>query len=74
MTNVHYEHGRSRQVEIHAGFRSFLGANAIYLSELREAVRITEDWPEHSRVRVEKSALVGDRLKITDTRKDWTDE
>lgn len=35
------------------------------------------DWidpvPASSRVRVEKSSLTGDRLKITDTRTDWSD-
>lgn len=69
--NIYRSEGRSRQVEIHAGYRSMLGSNSIYLSELREIVEATKDWPERCRVRVEKSSRVGDRIKITDSRADW---
>jgi len=69
----YYSEGRSRQLEIHAGYRSLFGANSIYLSELRKAVELTKDWPEKSRVRVEKWISTGDRIKITDARQDWSD-
>lgn len=71
MTTVYKSEGRHRQVEIRAGYRALFGANSMYLHELREAVKETEGWPENCRVRVEKSSLVGDRLKITDSRSDW---
>lgn len=67
-----YSEGRSRQLSIRAGYRSLIGHNGIYLSELRELVERTKDWPGTTRVRVEKGSLTGDQIKVTDTRQDWT--